>query len=106
CFTQRSKSGFFADAIDDAATTAAPKQHRVWSFESFDALDVVEISIVLNVVAHAVEKEVGAGAVAADDELVAIVFTLMRRDAGNVGDYVRDARHRLIAKLFFCHHRD
>src|SRR5690349_5300860 len=99
-FAQRREASLFADAIDHAATAAAAEQHRVWTFQCLDPLDVVEIAIVLDVVAHTVEKEVGAGVVAANDELVAIVFALVRRDARNVGDDVSNAAHCLIANLF------
>ena len=102
-FAQGSEAGLFRHAIDNAAAAATTKHHRVWPFQGFDALDVVEIAIVLNVVAHTIEKEIGARAVAANDKLVAIVLALVRCDAGNISDNVRDTRHRLVANLFFCH---
>jgi hypothetical protein len=60
---QRSEAGFFSHAIDDAAT--ARHDQTSWSLvlKSFDAFDVVEIAVVLNIVAYTIQKEVGAGAV-------------------------------------------
>src|SRR6185369_843550 len=99
-FAQGSEPGLFRYAINDSTAAAATKQHRVWSFQSFDALDVVEVAIVLNVVTHTIDEEVGARAVAANDELITIVLALVRCDAGYVSDDFRQARHRLVANLF------
>jgi hypothetical protein len=44
--------------IDDAPCSAAAEDQRVGAFEGLDAVDVVNIAVVLDVVAHAVDKEV------------------------------------------------
>ena len=54
-------------AVDDAAGAAAAEDHGVGSLERFDAIQVVQVAVVLDVVAHAVDEEVGRRAVAADD---------------------------------------
>src|SRR6185503_7013853 len=81
-------------------------QHRVRTFERFDTLDVIEVAIVLHVVAHSIQEEISARAVTANDDLIAIVLTLVRRNTRNISDNVRNARHRLIANLFFGDYGD
>jgi len=60
---------------------AAAEYHRVRPLERLDPIDVVQIAKVLNIVPHAVDEEVGRRAVAAHDDLIAVVFALMHRDA-------------------------
>ena len=91
-----SEAGLLADAVDDAAAAAAAEDHRVRSLQRFDALEVVEVAVVLHVVAHAVDEEVGRGAVAADDHLVAVVLALVHHHAGHVAHDVADAHHHLV----------
>src|SRR6266403_2426698 len=95
----RGESRFPGYAIDHAATATPAKSHRVWSLQRFDAIDVVEVTIILNVVADSVEEKVCAGRVAADHQLVAIVLSLMRCNSGNVVHHIGNALHRLIADL-------
>src|SRR5262249_58821520 len=57
---------------------------RAWSLQHLHALRVVEIAKILDVVAEAVDVEVGARIHAADDELVAVAFALVDVDARNV----------------------
>ena len=59
-----------------------------------------------NIVSHAVDKEIGSGVVAANNQLVAVAFAHRRGDTGHVCHDVCDARHRLIAYLFFGDHGD
>ena len=72
------------DAVDDAAGAAAAEDHRVRALERLDAVDVVEVAEVLDVVAHAVDEEVGGRAVAAEDRRVAVALALRHADARHV----------------------
>ena len=80
--------GLLEHAVDDAAGTAAPEDHRIRALERLDALDVVEVAKILHVVADAVDIKIGARALAADDHLVAIEFALMGNDAGGVAQHL------------------
>ena len=75
------KTGLLGHAVDDSAAAAAAEDHRVRALQRLDALEVVEVAVVLHVVAHAVQEEVGGRAVAADDDLVAVVLALVDLDA-------------------------
>ena len=99
------KSRLLHHAIDDAARAAAAEDHRVGALERLDAIDVVEVAVVLHVVAHAVDEEVGGRAVAAHDDLIAVVLALVRRDAGHVAHDVADAHHQLIPDQLLRHDR-
>ena len=100
-FACRRKSGFFRDAVDNAAAAAAAKDHRVWPFNRLDAFEIVQIAIILYVVADTVEIKVGARTVAANDHVVAIIFTLVGRHAGHISHHIRNARHQLVTNLLF-----
>src|SRR5262249_52304266 len=52
--------GFLERAVDKTAARAAPKRQRAGPLQNLDALRVVEITEILNVVTEAVDKEVGA----------------------------------------------
>ena len=68
-----------------------PNDKRARSLQDLDALRVVEIAEILDVVAEAVDEEVRAGIDAANDELVAIAFALMDRNARHVARRVGEA---------------
>jgi hypothetical protein len=68
-------------------------------FSASYAIQIVQVAIILHVVAHAVDEEIRGGAVAANRKLIAIIFALRRRDAGDVADQVADARHQLVLDL-------
>ena len=95
-----------ADPVDHAARTAAAEDHRVRAFQRFDAVDVVEVAVVLDVVADAVDEEVAGRAVAAEDGGVAVAFALGGDDARHVADHVGHALHRLVAHQFLGDHGD
>jgi hypothetical protein len=84
------------DPIDDAPAPAPAEDHRVRSLERFHALEVVEVAVVLDVVAHAVQEEIRGRVVAADDDLVAVVLPLVRPHPREVADDVGHARHELV----------
>src|SRR5262249_45318001 len=103
---QSSEACLFTDAIDHATTTATSKEHRVRTFQRFHTLDVIEVAIVLHVVAHSIQKEIRTRAITANDNLIAIVLALVRRDTRNISNNVRDVRHRLIANLLLSDNGD
>ena len=88
-----------SNAVDDAAAAAASEDHGVRPFENLDAVDVVEVAEVLDVIAHAIGEEVGRGVLAANGDLVAVSFTLARRHARDVAQHVGHAPHRLVFDL-------
>ena len=99
----RLEQRFLADAVHDAAGAAAAEDERVGSLEYLDAAQVVEIAVVLHIVAHAVDEEIRGAAVAADDDLVAVVFALMHGDARHVAHDVAHARHQLVLDQLLGH---
>ena len=56
----------------------APPRRRggVGAAQDFDLLDNIQRAVVLHVVAHAIDEEVGGGAHAAEHHCVAVTFTL------------------------------
>ncbi len=80
----RDAVGLLQRAVQHAAAGAAAEHQRARPFQNLDALGVVDVAIILDVVAEAVDEEVGAGIDAADDQLVAIALALMHRDARHV----------------------
>ena len=46
-------------AVENAASAAAPEQQRVGAAQNFDLFEVVEPAVIFNVIAHAVDKEIG-----------------------------------------------
>ena len=103
---QRGEAGLLGHAVHDPAAAATAERHGVRALQGLDALDVVEVAVVLHVVAHAVQEEVGGGAVAADDDLVAVVLALVHLDAGGVAQDVAHARHELVADELPGRHGD
>jgi hypothetical protein len=95
-FAERREAGFLGDAVDHASAAAPPENHSVGALQRLDTLEVVEVAIILYVVANSVEEEIGGRAIAADDQLVAVVLALDCGDAGHVADHVADAHHHLI----------
>jgi hypothetical protein len=93
---RRRPAGPFGDAVDDAAAAAAPEDHRIGAFEDLDALGVVEIAIVLDVVAHAVDEEVRGRGIAAQRRRIAVAFALAHGHAGHVAHDIGHRAHALI----------
>jgi hypothetical protein len=85
--------GLFKGTVEETTTRGATECDRARSLQDFDALRVVEIAKILDVVAEAVDEEVGARIDAADDELVAVAFALVHGDtrnvAGDVGEVLK-----------------
>ena len=76
----------FCDAVDQAANTATAEYHRVWPFENFEPLDIVQVTICLDVVARPVDEKVASGRIAAKNECLAIALALCRKYAGHITD--------------------
>ncbi len=88
--------GLARRAVDHAAHAAAPENHRVGPLDGLDPLDVVQVAEVLDVVADAVDEEVGGRAVAAQNRRVAIALALADAHARHVADDVGHALHALV----------
>ena len=52
----------------------------------------------MDVIAHAIDKEVGRRSLSAEGELIAMTFTLLHRDAGNVEQRLPERIGRLILR--------
>ena len=57
--------GLFGNAVDEAAGATAAEDQRVGAFQNFDALDGLEVAERLDVIADAIDEEVGSGGIAA-----------------------------------------
>ena len=66
--------GLLGDAIDDPAAAAAPEDQRIGALQHFDALEIVQPAIILDVVAQPVDEEIGGAVLAAQDDRVAMPF--------------------------------
>ena len=97
CLISAYAVGFLERAVEKAAAGAAAEGQRARSFQHLDALGVVEIAEILNVVAEAVDEEIRAGVDAADHEFVAIAFALVDGDARHVAGDVGEALKALVA---------
>ena len=91
--------------VDDPAAAAAAEDHRVGAAQHLDPVDIVEVAEILDVVADAVDEEVGGGVVAAQRDLVAIALAGAGRRAGDEGQHVGDRAQRLVLDLAFGNHR-
>src|SRR5215471_10375705 len=104
-FTQWHETGLFCDAIDYATAASPAKDHCIGSLKGLDTLNVVEITVVLDVISHAINKKISKRGIAADDDLISVVFSLMGGDAGNVPYNIADTKHQLITHLLLGHKR-
>ena len=93
-------------AVHDAARPAAAEDHRVRALQDLDAVEVVQVAVILDVVAHAVEEEVAGRAVAAQDDRVAVALALRHARARHVARDVREALHRLVLDQVARDHGD
>ena len=89
----------FGDTIDDTAAAAATEHHGIGAFVHFNAVDIIKTAEILNVVAQAVDEEIGCGVIAAQRDLVAVPLALARRYAGQQADEIGNRPDRLIADL-------
>ena len=76
--------GPLRDAVDDATAAAAAEDHGERPLQHLDGLGVVEIAEGLDVVAHAVDKEVPRGLLAAEAELVPVALALLDGNARDI----------------------
>ena len=91
-------------AVHHATCAAAAEDHAAGALQDFNAFQVVQVAENLRVVTHAVDKKIGGGAVAAQNDLVAVAFALVRQHARNVTEYVGQALHRLVLHQLAWHH--
>ena len=80
----------FEHSIDHAAAAAAAEDESVRALENLDAFEIVEIAEILDVVAHAVEKEVGCRVIATQGDLVAVPLALSDQHAGRITHGIGD----------------
>ena len=88
----------FGDAVEHASGTAATKDHAAGALRHFEAFDVVEIAVVLDVVAEAIDEVVAGGTVATEDDGVAVALALGGAKAGDVAGGFADAGRGGIAE--------
>lgn len=92
--------------IQHPADAPATKHERIGALENLDTVDVVEIPVVLNIVAHPIHEVVGRGGVAAEDERIAIALALRDPRAGNVAGNIAETLHRLVINQLARDDRD
>ena len=98
--------GLARHAVDQTAGGAATEDHRVGAFQHFHALDVVNLTEILDVISHAVEEEVAGGSDAAEHGGVAVAFTLRELNAGDIAHGVLHARHGAVRHFLLGHNAD
>ena len=86
-------------AVDDPAAAAAAEDHCVRPLQHLDAVDVVEVAEILDVVAHPVDEEVRGAGIAAQYDRVAIAFARIIGSAGDEQQEVADRAHLLVRDL-------
>ena len=91
--------------VDDPAAAAAAKDHRIGPLVDLDPLDIVERSEILDVIADAIDEEIGGAILPPYRDLIAVAFTLPDGCAGRVPENIPDILKRLIIKLFPGHDR-
>jgi len=85
------RAGLFGRAIQNSAWSAAAEHHAGGALQDFEPVDVVEVAVVLDVVAHAIDKVVPGGAVPAQHDGIAVAFALGDADARQVAGSFADA---------------
>ena len=98
--------GLFRHAVDHPATAAASKDHRVGALQHLDPLGVVKIAEILDVVADAIDEEVGGAGVAPDGRRIAVTLALAHADPRHIAHHIGHPLHRLIADQLVGDHRD
>ena len=89
------KSAF---CIDYRYVHAVPRLHAT-AAQHLDSVEIVEVAEILDVVADAVDEEVGGGVVAAQRELVAVALAGARSRAGNEHQHIGDRAQLLVLDL-------
>jgi len=74
------KRSFLGHAVEDAASASAPEDKSIRAADDLDALKIVGVAQILNIVANAVHKKIRTRALPADDYLVAVILALVCRD--------------------------
>src|SRR5262245_44441703 len=100
------ETGFFSNAIDNAASTPSAEDHRIRSFQSLHAFKVIEVAVVLDIVANTIHEEIGRRTITPDNDLVPVILALMSRNARDIPHHIADVQHQLITDLLLCDHSD
>src|SRR5262245_38884515 len=98
--------GLLQRAVEQTPAGRATEGDRTRSLQDLDALGIVEIAKVLHVVAEPVDEKVRARVHAADDELVAVAFTLVNGDARHVARDVGEVLKAVVRDELPRHHAD
>ena len=88
--------GHFADPVNRPAAAAAAEQQRVRALEHLDPLDVEQRAIILRIIAHPIEEEIGGAGLPAQDNLIAVAFALAQRDPRDIPQSLAQTEHGLI----------
>ena len=79
--------------------STATEDQGVGALQDLDALDIVKIAVVLDVVAHPVEEEVGGGLLPANEHLVAVAFAGFHADTGDKAQGIVQRGDALVFQL-------
>ena len=98
--------GHPGDTIDHTAAAAPAKDHGVGTQQHLDALGIVEVAVVLDVIADAIDEEVRRGGVAPQARGVAVPLALADGGTRNVAQDVRHGLHGLVPDQLGRDHPD
>ena len=98
--------GHPGDTIDHATPAAPAKDHGVGAQQHLDALCIVEVAVVLDVIADAIDEEVRRGGVAPQAWGVAVPLALADGGTRNVAQDVRHGLHGLVPDQLGRDHPD
>ncbi len=94
------------DAVDDAAAAPTSEDHGIRALQHLEAIHVVEVTVVLRVVAHAVGEHVRGGGLAAQHGRVAIALALGEAGAGDIAQRLLQVHGRLVVQHIARHDDD
>ena len=87
------------DPVDDPARAAASEQERIGPAQDFDLLQIVKRAVILDIIAHPVDEEIGGRAHSAKDYGIAVAFALGCVYTGGVVDNLRDGIKAALGNL-------
>ena len=90
----------FRCPVNEATRSAATKNHGVGAFEYFDALDVVQVTVILNIITNAVDEKIPGTADATQDRRFTVSFALGEAHTRNVPRCFLNALRGLVLNLF------
>ena len=98
--------GHPGDTIDHAAPAAPAKDHGVGTQQHLDALGIVEVAVVLDVIADAIDEEVRRGGIAPQAWGIAVPLALADGGTRNVAQDIGHGLHGLVPDQLGRHHPD